>query len=375
MKQDINNTLNKLLVYAYDNLLLDALDGEYTLNRLANICGVAAPAIDNDADYGDATLEELLTELKTLLPTVDVAAVAELLFPMPRTVNYCFARKLMRGKDKALDFLYELYAHGYNCVSVGASFGKNGYIGYAADGIKPISAVAFNAGEELAYTPVAVANHIAMLENPDILSDDVISREVAYVSTYGGAIAARIGATAPYLCCDDFALTSAGVKTQISSGTVKVSLLDYPVPAIAFNGIAKNAVMREAARVIKAATGAGIACVAATAAKDGVTIYAVFANDIAPDAANILVCSDALAACGVFKTIDCSPLVPVLEKGTALSTDLMRFKPIYDIIGGTKYGAKAGAELGGALVDMYRNALKAANSATEEQIVSLSQTK
>ena len=366
--KSLNNTINKLLAYAFDNLLLDALDETYTLNRLASVCGVAEPKLDPDADYGDMNLSELLAELKAANPAVDTNAVENVLFPMPRTVGYYFESKLARDKAKAIDFLFDLYAHGNNCLSLSKAIGKDGYLCYSTNADNIIHAATLPVGDNLVYTPRVKGNHIAMLEKTDILSDDILSRMASYVSEYGGAIATRPSDDC-YLCCDAIALTSAKTKTAVSDGTVKVNLLDYPVPALSFSGIAKNAVLREAARVMKAASDAGLNFVTAATAKDGVNIYLVFANDTETN--EYLLQANALTACGVFRTADCTPLLSVLEKGTALSTDLIGFKRIYDAIGGVKLGAKAEAALGGLLVDMFVPALEKAKSADLEQAVAL----
>ncbi|MCH5166146.1 MAG: hypothetical protein J1G01_07075 [Clostridiales bacterium] len=374
MKSDINLTLNKLVSYALDNLLLDALDDTYTFNRLATVCGVAAPVRDIDADYGNQTLEDLIGELTAVAPSVDKTAVVDILFPMPRTVNYYFANKLSRDTNKALDFLFDLYAHGYNNVSKSAAIGKNGYLGYACGDITPMHAATLFVGEELVYTPRVIGNHIATLEKPDILTEDILSRESTFALKYGGAIATRIGSdAAEYYCCDQIALTSCAVKKELSTGAVKTSLLDYPVPALAFNGIAKNTVIREVMRIIKAANESDLSCVVAAAPKDGVTFYLVFADPV--KASEFVLGGDALAACGVFETVDCAPLLPVLEKGTALSTDIAAFRPIYDVIGGVKHGAKATQVLGGALTDLFIPLLKAAASAAENQVTALAETR
>lgn len=284
MKTDINITLNKLIAYAVDNLLLDTLDGTYTLNRLAAVCGLAvAPAYDDGADYGDADIAALLDELAASCPKADKAAVMNVLFPMPRTVNYYYASAKERGFAKARDFLFDLYSHGYNILSLSGAAGKDGYLAYSGAS-DALYSVTLDVNGELVYTPRVLGNHIATLENPDIVSDDIAAREIAYVVGYGGAIAARVGGSGEYICCDGIALTEAPVKRALSSGAVKVSLLDYPVPALAFNGIAKNAVAREATKAVKAATEAGLQCVLAVAAKDGVTLYLVFATDVAADA-------------------------------------------------------------------------------------------
>lgn len=370
MKTDINSILNRLTAYAIDNLLLDPLDQCYALNRLATVCGLATPKLDSDADYGEATMAELLDELAAALPELDKAAITDILFPMPRTVDYYLGNKLARSADIGFEFLFDLYAHGYNAVSTSDAIGEDGYLCYCADGIVPAVGAALGVGhEQLLYTPLAVGNRIAMLQKPDILSDDVVRRLAAYATEYGGAIAARIGDDSDYLCCATVALSGAKVKQQISDGAVKIALLDYPVPALSFNGIAKNAVQREVCRVIKAATEQNLPCVVAATPDNGVTLYVVLAGEIGQN--ELILGKNALAACGVVRVKDCTPLLSVLEKGTALSTDIAEFKPIYDKIGGVKHGNKAMPALGGALVGMYLPLLKASASATAEQAIAL----
>lgn len=370
MKTDINSILNKLTAYAIDNLLLDPLDQTYAFNRLATVCGLAEPKLDLDADYGDAEMAELLDELAAALPKLDKAAVTDILFPMPRTINYYLENKLARGADKAFNFLFDLYAHGYNLVSDSRALGENAYSCYYKDNVTPVGAAALTVGgAQLVYTPLVTGNHVAALENPDILTDDIVSREAAFVAEYGYAIAARIGEGTEYMTCAHTALQAANVKKQLSDGAVKVALLDYPVPAISFTGIAKNAVQREACKVLKAAAGENIPTVVAADNQNGLTMYIVFAGDIATN--EIILGGGTLALCGVFQTKNCKPLLPVLEKGTALSTDLSEFKLIYDKIGGVKHGKDAVEELGVALVSLYLPLLKAAASATEEQAIGL----
>ena len=176
MKSDINLTLNKLISYALDNLLLDALDETYTLNRLASACGFSSPVRDEDADYGDATLETLLAELAAAAPKVDATVIADILFPMPRTVNYYFSAKLARDVKKGVDFLFDLYAHGYKNLSQSPALTKNGYACYYGDAEIPMRAATLNVGEELVYTPRVLGNHIAALENRDIMSNDVATK-------------------------------------------------------------------------------------------------------------------------------------------------------------------------------------------------------
>lgn len=367
---NINNILNKLTAYAVDNLLLDPFDQTYILNRLATMCGIKEPKLDCDADYGEATMEELLGELAAAAPQIDKASVADVLFPMPRTINYYWEEKLARGLSKAFDFLFDVYAHGYNAISTGAAMGENEYLCYNADNIVPIVGAALAVGgEHLMYTPIAAGNHVATLQNPDILSDDIVRRLAAYVSRYGGTIAMRIGDGTDYMCCTTSALSGAKTAKVLTDGAVKVELLDYPVPALSFSGIAKNTVQREVCKVIKAAAENNMPCVVAADGKNGVTLYVVFAGELKAD--EFIYGGDALAACGVVRTKDCSPLLSVLEKGTALSTDLMQFKPIYDRIGGVKHGKNAVNALGGALVAMYLPLLTAAASATKEQAIAL----
>ncbi len=369
MKPDINNILNKLLSYAFDNLLLDTLDETYALNRLATACGIKAPVRDENVEYGDAEFGELLNELKAAVPTVDIATIESILFPMPRTIGMYFNDALDRNAKKAFDFLFDLYAHGNDIVSTSAAVGKDGFSAYSAGNVAELAAVTLPDCGGAAYVPRVVGNRIATLDIPDdIMTDDVLAREHAFVTAYGGVIATRVG-DGKYYTAESFALASAAIKTDLTTGSVKTAILNYPVPALAFNGIAKNAVAREAARVIKAATDADLKPILAAAAKDGVTYYVVFANDVAPD--GLLVGSNVLTACGVFETIDCSPLMSVLEKGTALSTDLAAFKPIYDVIGGVKHGAKAADALGGYLVDKFKPALAAAASATDDTVAAL----
>lgn len=369
MKSDLNITLNKLVSYAFDNLLLDPLDGTYTLNRLAKACGVASVS-SVDVDYGDATLDMLLKELKAAAPAADLANVKEILFPMPRTIGSYFEDEQNKSADKAFSFLFELYAKG-GYVSEAHAPGKSGYACYsvANETAYPVS---LDVNEPLLYTPLAY-ERVGALQNPDILSDDIVSREISYVTRYGGVIATRIGSGSEYLTASTTALATAKVKEQLSDGAVKIALLDYPVPALAFGGIAKNAIAREAARIVKAATDAALPCVVAAAATNGVTVYLVFANELATN--DFIVGSDALAACGVFRTKDCSPVLSVLEKGTALSTDLAEYKPIYDKIGGVKLGGKATAALGEALCNMALPLLKAAASADEAQVKQLTENK
>lgn len=363
MKPDINTTINKLISYAFDNLLLDPLDEVYTLNRLASVCGLATPARNENIDYGDATLAELLDELNGI---ADRTAVTDVLMPMPRTVNMRFNDLLDRNTQKAFDFLYELYAHGDKLISTSPACCKDGFACYAANAPAPALVSLSAVGAE--YSPIALGNHVARFYCEDILTEDVLAREAAFVTTYGGVIATRMGEGA-YYTADAMALTEAPTAKVVTDSAVKTSLLDYPVPALAFNGIAKNAVMREVMRVLKRAADSELKPVIAAAAKDGVTFYLVFAGDVATN--EYLVSSAPLTACGVFATSDYSALLSVLEKGTALSTDLLAFKPIYDAIGGVKHGAKAAAALGGFVADKIKPALATAALLTADGAVAL----
>lgn len=365
MKPDINATINKLISYAFDNLLLDPLDEVYTLNRLATACGVAAPARDEDADYGDATFAELLNELKAACPAADVTAVKNALVPMPRTVNSYFLDAFDRSAEKAFDFLYELYAHCDCGLNALPAYEKNGFTAYCKTATDPLKLIAIDGAM---YVPQAAADRVAYLEAEDIIAEDVLAREAAFVKNYGGVIAYRPG-DEKYATAKAFALTEANAQKTLADSPVKVTLLDYPVPALAFNGVAKNATIREVLRVIKAAETAELGFVIAAAPKDGITYYLVFANDVTPN--EYVTDSDALTACGVYAAPDYSPLLSVLEKGTALSTDLAAFKPIYDVIGGVKHGAKAAVALGGLLADKFKPVLSAAGTATEAQAEAL----
>lgn len=366
MNRNINSVINNLVAYAMDKLLLDALDQTYAVNRLSSLCGITSPVVDPDADCGEASLDALLAELKALVPNVDVSAAAELLFPMPRTVNYYLDGKLARGTDKALDFLFTLYSNGYRCLSQSPAIGTDGFVGYYKDGITPIGAAALSVGDrQLVYTPLVLGNRIAALENPDLLIDDIVSRIVAFASEYKLSIAARIGDNAEYSTAANIALSKAAVKKQLSDGTVKIALLSYPVPALKLSGIAKNAVQREAVRILKAAASENLATVVAADGVGGPNVYIVFAKSIGSN--EFIFGDDALAACGVYQTKNCSNLLSVLEKGTALSTDLAEFRPIYDKIGGVKHGKDALKALGGALVELFLPLLEDAASATDEQ--------
>lgn len=358
----LNAAINKLTAYAADELMLDQFDVTYTTNRLAALVGITpAPA---EADYGDGDLNSLIDELTALAP-VDRAAVTDIVLPLPHTVNYYFTDELGRNRDKAFDFLFELYA------AKGDALGKS-YIAYANSGNGVGRSAVLNVGsDDLEYTPVTVADKIARLECPDFMSEDIAAREAAFAEKYGGIIAKRIGDEGEYLCARSAAITSAKVKSKIADGVVKISELDYPAAAISVSG-AKNAAVREAARIIKAAADENIPCVCACSFGEWVTFYIIFANDV--ETSEYIKASDALFFTGVYETIDMSPIVPVLKKGTALSTDLFAFKSLYAKIGGVKHGEKAEAALGDALAEEFKKLLAAA-SVDKDKVVALATPK
>lgn len=365
---NINSILGKLISYARDNLMLDALDETYTLNRLAAIAGVADPGgVKTDCEYGDATLASLIGELKAVAPAIDGDAVTDILMPLPHVVNFYFSDALGRSPKKAFDFLFELYAQGGMAVDCDGDT-LDGFTRYT-DGKKTARATSLDVNGDCKYTPLVRGGHIAMLECDDFLSDDIAKRMSAFAVNYGGAIVGRPG-DGKYYTCDSIAPATAKVKTKLADGAVKISVLDYPVPALAVGGLAKNTVCAAAAKLIKAAADEKLACVAACAPKDGgVEFYIVFANATA--ATEYIAAGDALAACGVFGTVDFSALMPVLEKGTALSADLLAFKSIYNEIGGAKLAGQAEQKLTAALVAAFKPVLAAAASADETKAVGL----
>ena len=205
MKID-NKKLNQIIAYARDNLLLDALDETYTLNRLAKLCGVAAPELDPDCEC-ELSLDELLGGLD-----VDPADVLDAILPLPHTVNGYFRDELTRNAAKAFDFLFETYALG-GCVAQSEAGNADGYINYAVKPTALSRAVLLPVGgDELYYTPRIEGNHIATLASEDILADEIVAREAAYASAYGGTIVKHIGDGTTYHCCDKTALGNASVK-------------------------------------------------------------------------------------------------------------------------------------------------------------------
>lgn len=349
--------INKLIAYARDNLMLDALDEVYTAGRLASICGVVPEYEEIDCDE---PFDKLFAELKAAVPDIDKTAVLDILLPLPHTVNYYFADELERNANKAFDFVYELYASDGNAVS------SDGYT-FFTDGAADDRAVSIPVGDdELEYTPVVGGVKKAIVSCPDILPSDIASRMAAYAETYGGVI---VRDTDCYLAACDTALDYAPVKEQLKSGAVKVALLDYPVPALKISGIAKNATAREAARIINAATDENIRAVAACTAKDGIAFYIVFANAVQGD--DLFKPTDALAVCGAVGVADLKEIISVLEKGTALSTDLFMFKPVYAAVGGVKHGAKAKTVLAGALAKLFAPILAKAASTDADKAKAL----
>lgn len=365
MKTDVNTILNKLTTFACDNLMLDALDYTYTLNRLASIAGVT-PKVVQDVDYGDSDLNALVAELKSALPAVDGKAVVETLMPLAHTIDYYFTDALGRNTDKAFEFIFDLFAQ-CGSVSDGVKLGANGYTFYtAADGQYSVSVNV--GGDNLVYTPVSAVGKVACLECPDLLAYDVAQRLAAFADEYKMSIAKTAGDDGAYLCCKEIALDKAKVKEKLAEGVVKTSLLDYPVPALSVVG-PKNAAARECARIMKAAADANVKCVVAASPGQFTTMYVVFAGPIAKD--DYFVSSDALTACGAVKTVDFAPLLPVLEKGTALSTDLSDYKAVYNEVGGVKHGAKAASALSDALVKKFAAVLKNSASADEATVKGL----
>lgn len=367
MKTNIALTLNKLIAYARDYLLLDALDEVYTLNRLASLCGVAAVKLEETET--DSTLDALLTELKAAVPAVDAEAVKDALLPAPHVVDFYFRDELSRKPQKAFEFLFDLY-ESVGSVAAGEASGENGYIHYVGAKNALARPVMLDVGTAVPYTPIASGNLVAALGGDDALfSSDVAARLVTYATTYGGTIAKRAGDDY-YLVCRDSAIAHAATKKTVRDGAVKIDLLDYPATALKVSGIAKNAVARTAASIIKAATDNNIAHVAAGACVNNTpALYVIFAGDI--EKTDVITSADALSVCGVVATPDFAPLLAVLEKGTALSSDLFAFKPLYAEIGGVKLGAKAKATLDAEIAKRIKAAIEKAVSATEEQAISL----
>lgn len=365
MKTDINAILNKLVLFAEDELMLDALDETYTLNKLAALVGITPAKID--ADYGDATLSDLLDELKAAAPDVDPSRVTEILMPLPHTVNYYFNDAFSRNREKAFDFVYDLFATaGY--VSATELGTADGYCPY---GVKPGAkrAVTLLVGEDdLKFTPLSKSARAATLECRDFMSDDIARREAAFADTYGMVIAKRVGSDDAYVCASAAAVTAAKTKETVKDGVVKISVLDYAVPALSVKG-PKNSAAREAAKIIKAAAEAQLPCVIAAAPGELTSFYIVFAADVKP--AELFAAPNALNACGVFGTAEFAPLISILEKGTALSTDLFEYKPLYSAIGGVKLGAKAVKTLTDELVKRFKPLLAAAASCDEAKAKSL----
>ncbi|MDE7463681.1 MAG: hypothetical protein K2M48_01510, partial [Clostridiales bacterium] len=180
MKSNIALTLNKLIAYARDNLMLDALDEVYTLNRLASLCG-AAEAVKPEETETDETLDALIAELKAAAPTVDVEAVKDAIMPAPHTVDFYFRDELGRKPQKAFDFLFDLY-ESCGSVSSGATGGVDGYIHYTVGEGKLARPVMLDVGTPVPYTPIASGNRVAALGGEDLFTADITARLVAYVT-------------------------------------------------------------------------------------------------------------------------------------------------------------------------------------------------
>ncbi|MCH5350626.1 MAG: hypothetical protein J1F39_01480 [Clostridiales bacterium] len=368
MKANINNLLNKLIAFAEDNLMLDSLDAVYALNKLATLVGVK-PELE-EADYGDATYTELLDELCAAAP-VDKAAVTDILLPLPHTVNYYFNDQFSRNPQKAFEFIFDLYAQ-VGGVASSVSGSDKGYTHYEAGGDGKHFVALPVGGDHLKYTPLSLGACVGTLECKDFMSEDIASRMAAFADAYKMTIAKAAGDGDYYTCGVNTALSAAPVKAQLSDGAVKIALLDYAVPALSVSG-PKNSTIREAAKLIKTAADKGLPCVVACEVGQWTKFYLVFAKPTA--ATDVFAASTPLSACGVFGTVKMDALLSVLEKGTALSTDLFRFKAIYDSIGGVKHGAKAGAALAAELAKAYKAILSAAATCDEAAVKALAEVK
>lgn len=357
----VNTILNKLVTFAEDNLMLDVLDGDYTLNRLCSLVGVTPDK--QEADYGDATVSELIAELKTLVPSVDATAVMDMLMPLPHTINYYFSDELSRNPKKAFEFIFELF--GKTAHASGAN-GFTRYVKSTADRAVFIPV----GGDELKYSPIALGNLVASVSCPDFMSEDITARLASFAEKYGCALAKRIGDDSDYMACENIAPAAAPVKTKLKDGAVKVSLIDYPAPTLSVVG-PKNSAAREAARIIKAAADENIPCVCACKTGEWTSFYIVFAGEIATG--ETFAASDALTPCGAAATVDFTPLLSVLQKGTALSSDLFAFKSIYSTVGGVKHGDKAEAALDDAVIKELKKAIAAASSTTEAKASEIAQ--
>lgn len=368
MKADINTILNKLIAFAEDNLMLDSLDAGYCLNRLARLAGVKPE--QKEADYGDSTFAELVGEL-TAAANVDKAAVADILMPLPHTVNYYFNDQFGRNREKAFEFIYDLFAQvGGVTDSASGSFG--GYTHYEAGGNAVHSVMLSVGDDDLKYTPLSVGGSVATLECKDFMSEDIASREAAFAEKYGMVIAKRMGGDGDYYTANASALSAAAVKKQLDGGVAKIALLDYPVPALSVVG-PKNSTVLCAAKLVKAAADKNLPCCLACESGQWTKFYIVFAK--ATESTDVLAAATPLSACGVFGTVNLDAILSVLEKGTALSSDLFMFKTLYSAIGGVKHGAKAGAALAEELAKTYKAALGAAASCDEAAACALVEEK
>ncbi len=367
MKADINTTINKLVAFAEDNLMLDSLDATYCLNKLARLADVKPVA--KEEDYGDATFSELVEQF-VAATNVDKKAVTDILLPLPHTVNYYFNDEFVRNPDKAFDFVFDLYSQ-VGSVTGAASGEDGGYTNYAAggDGSGVYSVMIPVGGDQLKYTPLSVGARVATLECKDIMSEDIAAREAAFAEEYGMAIVKRMG-DGDYYCAKKTALSGAAVKETLNDGVVKIALLDYAAPALSLTG-PKNSTVREVAKLVKAAADKGLNFVLACEAGERTKFYFVFAN--ATEATEVFAAATPLSACGVFGTVELDALLSVLEKGTALSSDLFMFKSIYSSIGGVKHGAKARSVLDAELAKIYKGMLAAAASCDEAAVRALAE--
>lgn len=359
-------TINKLIAYARGNLMLDALDETYALNKLSELSGVENPVCDNDfSEYEDlSSPDSLIAELKTECKDIDADEVMDAIFPMPHMVNYYFNDEFTRNKQKAFDFVFDLYAA---AGFIGTEGGSGKYTRFCS-GKQHNRPIALNVGgADKKYYPVSKSGNVATLScDDDFITEDIVMREYAYAKDFGGVIAKR--GDQDYFTANSAPITKAAVKKQLKSGVVNIDLLDYPVPAVAFYGIAKNTVCRKAADAINSSDVKPVIACAAT--DDGIKIYAIFANEIKDE---LVPQSTALDATGIFQTIDLSPVLPVLEKGVALSTDLFAYKPIYNKVGGTKYGSKAAAALEEGAALIFDSILAASASATPDKAEKLAE--
>lgn len=367
MKNNINNVIDGIVAYAVDNLMLDSLDEVHARNRLSQLFGVAPQKGEQVESYAD--VEELKKAIAEVSTDISLDDVMDIIMPPSHQIDYWFTDEAQRSTQKAFEFLYDILACG-GCVGSASSVESNGYCFVPAFNSVSTRSVMLDVNGATPYTPEQVSNHIATIVKYDLFAADAVSSMNAYCTNYDGVIAKRFGEQSSYACCADAAILHAGVKRVVKDEIVKIELLDYPVPAIAISGIAKNSVEREVAQIVKNANDANIGCTLACAkTNDGNKFYIVFSGDIASDE----VCTPhaVLGGIGVCTTIALEPILSVLEKGTALSVDLSAFKQIYSQIGGVKHGDKALSSLADALADSYKKTLSASATATEERVIEI----